>query len=63
MVVGYRWKNQGKGVGQSRYQELRRRQVKIETEMWEEAAKEYRELLMLHYVQYTHTHTFYTILL
>ncbi|KAL2959230.1 hypothetical protein AAZX31_18G256700 [Glycine max] len=45
-VVGYRWKNQGKGVGQSRYQELRRRQVKIETEMWEEAAKEYRELLM-----------------
>nr|KYP76469.1 hypothetical protein KK1_020713 [Cajanus cajan] len=41
-VVGYRWKNEG----QTRYQELRRRQVKIETEVWEEAAKEYRELLM-----------------
>ncbi|RDX72005.1 DNA-directed RNA polymerase 2, chloroplastic/mitochondrial, partial [Mucuna pruriens] len=45
-VVGYRWQNQVKGVVQSRYQELRRRQVKIETEVWEEAAKEYRELLM-----------------
>ncbi|TKY65013.1 DNA-directed RNA polymerase 2B [Spatholobus suberectus] len=45
-VVGYRWQNQVKGVAQSRYQELRRRQVKIETEVWEEAAKEYRELLM-----------------
>ncbi|KAH1238533.1 DNA-directed RNA polymerase 2, chloroplastic/mitochondrial [Glycine max] len=46
-VVGYnRWQNEGKGVGQCRYQELRRRQVKIETETWEEAAKEYRELLM-----------------
>ncbi|KAK7394346.1 hypothetical protein VNO78_14869 [Psophocarpus tetragonolobus] len=47
-VLGCRWQNQvkGKGVGQSRYQELRRRQVKIETELWEEAAKEYRELLL-----------------
>ncbi|CAJ1835798.1 unnamed protein product [Sphenostylis stenocarpa] len=45
-VVGHRWQNHAKGVGQSRYQELRRRQVKIETEVWEEAAKEYRELLM-----------------
>lgn len=45
-VVGYRWQNQVKGtVGQWKYQELRRRQVKIETEVWEEAAKEYRELL------------------
>jgi len=44
-VVGHRWQNQVKGVGQSRYQELRRRQVKIETEVWEEAVREYRELL------------------
>jgi len=45
-VVGRRWQNQVKGVGQTRYQELRRRQVKIETEVWEEAVKEYRELLV-----------------
>ncbi|KAG2403942.1 DNA-directed RNA polymerase [Vigna angularis] len=44
-VVDHRWQNQVKGLGQSRYQELRRRQVKIETEVWEEAAREYRELL------------------
>ncbi|KAK6913416.1 DNA-directed RNA polymerase, N-terminal [Dillenia turbinata] len=31
--------------GQWKYQKLRRRQVKIETEAWEEAAKEYKELL------------------
>ncbi|MED6185301.1 DNA-directed RNA polymerase 2B, chloroplastic/mitochondrial [Stylosanthes scabra] len=31
---------------QSKLHELRRRQVKIETEVWEEAAKEYRELLL-----------------
>lgn len=43
------WRNQlnsTRGMSQSRYHELRRRQVKIETEAWEEAAKEYRELLM-----------------
>ncbi|XP_061344218.1 DNA-directed RNA polymerase 2, chloroplastic/mitochondrial-like isoform X2 [Gastrolobium bilobum] len=48
-VVGFRWQSQLNltvGMKQSRYQELRRRQVKIETEVWEEAAKEYRELLM-----------------
>lgn len=44
-VVDHRWQNQVKGLGQSRYQELRRRQVKIETELWEEAVREYRELL------------------
>nr|DAD31567.1 TPA_asm: hypothetical protein HUJ06_010418 [Nelumbo nucifera] len=34
------------GMGQGKYLLLRRRQVKIETEAWEQAAKEYRELLM-----------------
>ncbi|XP_052198727.1 DNA-directed RNA polymerase 1B, mitochondrial isoform X2 [Diospyros lotus] len=34
------------GMGQGKYLMLRRRQVKIETEAWEEAAKEYQELLM-----------------
>ncbi|KAL3844564.1 hypothetical protein ACJIZ3_001967 [Penstemon smallii] len=34
-----------KGVGHDKYKALRRRQVKIETEAWEQAAKEYGELL------------------
>lgn len=34
------------GMGTAKYQALRRRQVKIEAEAWEQAAKEYRELLM-----------------
>ncbi|KAL6983284.1 DNA-directed RNA polymerase 1B, mitochondrial [Sarracenia purpurea var. burkii] len=34
------------GMGQWKYIMLRRRQIKIETEAWEEAAKEYQELLM-----------------
>ncbi|GAB4828012.1 DNA-directed RNA polymerase 2B, chloroplastic/mitochondrial [Ancistrocladus abbreviatus] len=34
------------GMGPKKYQALRRRQVKIETEAWEQAAKEYRELLV-----------------
>ena len=33
------------GVSQAKYNVLRRRQIKIETEAWEEAAKEYQELL------------------
>ncbi|KAK9100283.1 hypothetical protein Scep_023713 [Stephania cephalantha] len=33
------------GMGQGKYHLLRRRQVKIETEAWEQAAKEYKELL------------------
>ncbi|XP_028792476.1 DNA-directed RNA polymerase 2B, chloroplastic/mitochondrial isoform X2 [Neltuma alba] len=44
-----RWrnmKNMARGMTQSKYQLLRRRQVKIETEAWEQAAKEYSELLM-----------------
>lgn len=32
-------------MGRGKYQRLRRRQAKIETEAWEEAAKEYREFL------------------
>lgn len=35
-----------RGMGEGRYQFLRRRQVKIETEAWEQALKEYKELLM-----------------
>ncbi|XP_044505742.1 DNA-directed RNA polymerase 2, chloroplastic/mitochondrial-like isoform X2 [Mangifera indica] len=38
-------KNFGRGMGSTKYQMLRRRQVKIETEAWEQAAKEYTELL------------------
>ncbi|OVA18408.1 DNA-directed RNA polymerase [Macleaya cordata] len=34
-----------KGMGQGKYRYLRRRQVKIETEAWNQAAKEYKELL------------------
>nr|XP_043612341.1 DNA-directed RNA polymerase 1, mitochondrial-like [Erigeron canadensis] len=34
------------GIGQGKYIALRRRQVKIETEAWENAAKEYQELLV-----------------
>ncbi|KAG8049559.1 hypothetical protein GUJ93_ZPchr0009g2430 [Zizania palustris] len=33
------------GFGYHKYSMLRRRQIRIETEAWEEAAKEYRELL------------------
>ncbi|GMH01822.1 hypothetical protein Nepgr_003661 [Nepenthes gracilis] len=34
------------GMGKWKYDMLRRRQVKMETEAWEEAAKEYQELLV-----------------
>lgn len=34
------------GIGQGKYLLLRRRQIKTETEAWEEAAKEYQELLV-----------------
>lgn len=33
------------GVGQAKHWALRKRQIKIETEAWEQAAKEYKELL------------------
>ncbi|XVE91693.1 hypothetical protein REPUB_Repub01dG0032600 [Reevesia pubescens] len=33
------------GMGAGKYNALKRRQIKIETEAWEEAAKEYQELL------------------
>lgn len=42
----WRMKNQEDvGMGRSKYKNLWRRQVKIETEEWERAANEYRELL------------------
>ncbi|PWA46787.1 DNA-directed RNA polymerase, phage-type [Artemisia annua] len=34
------------GIGQGKYNALRKRQIKIETEAWENAAKEYQELLV-----------------
>ncbi|XP_073139231.1 DNA-directed RNA polymerase 1B, mitochondrial-like [Henckelia pumila] len=34
------------GMGVGKYNALRRRQIKMETEAWEEAAKEYQELLV-----------------
>ncbi|RZR94497.1 hypothetical protein BHM03_00023185, partial [Ensete ventricosum] len=34
------------GMGSAKYIRLRRRQIEIETEAWEKAAKEYKELLM-----------------
>ncbi|KAJ9554140.1 hypothetical protein OSB04_018185 [Centaurea solstitialis] len=34
------------GIGQGKYIALKRRQIKIETEAWENAAKEYQELLV-----------------
>lgn len=34
------------GMGSGKYAILRRRQIRIETEAWEQAAKEYKELLM-----------------
>lgn len=38
-------KRKERGMSYGRYRMLRRRQVKIETEAWEQAAKEYKELL------------------
>ncbi|GFS30542.1 DNA/RNA polymerases superfamily protein [Actinidia rufa] len=35
-----------RGMGKDKYQMLRKRQVEVETAAWEEAAKEYKELLM-----------------
>ena len=40
--TGFRWH----GLPEGKYKELRKRQVKIETELWQEAAREYKELLM-----------------
>lgn len=34
------------GMGLGKYNSLRRRQIKVETEAWEEAAREYQELLV-----------------
>ncbi|CAI0552882.1 unnamed protein product [Linum tenue] len=40
-----RWERIAPGMGWRKYEMLKRRQVKIETEAWERAANEYRELL------------------
>ncbi|CAN1244350.1 DNA-directed RNA polymerase 2B, chloroplastic/mitochondrial [Linum perenne] len=40
-----RWERIAPGMGWRKYEVLKRRQVKIETEAWERAANEYRELL------------------
>ncbi|KAL0424534.1 UNVERIFIED_CONTAM: DNA-directed RNA polymerase 2, chloroplastic/mitochondrial [Sesamum radiatum] len=42
-----RWRQRRnvRGMGNEKYKALRRRQVKIETEAWAQAAKEYKELL------------------
>lgn len=48
MEVSYQQQKQQKmvgGMGMGKYHILRKRQVKIETEAWEQAAKEYEELL------------------
>lgn len=45
---GVRWRRRHKmayGMGRRKYLGLKKRQVKIETEAWEQAAKEYKELL------------------
>lgn len=39
-------KKKERGMSSRKYHMLRRRQVKVETEAWEQAAKEYKELLM-----------------
>ncbi|KAL8528517.1 hypothetical protein ACS0TY_006087 [Phlomoides rotata] len=41
-----RWRHERNGrLGSDKYRALKRRQVKLETQAWEQAAKEYRELL------------------
>ncbi|XP_077237659.1 DNA-directed RNA polymerase 1B, mitochondrial-like [Tasmannia lanceolata] len=44
--LGHKQQKPMGGMGQGKYVMLRRRQVKIETEAWEQAAKEYKELLV-----------------
>lgn len=45
-VIMGRWRRRKeRGMSKQKYQALRRRQIKIETEAWEQAAKEYNELL------------------
>lgn len=46
--VSFRWPKHHRtvhGMGRKKYHNLKRRQVKIETEAWEQAANEYKELL------------------
>ncbi|THG07185.1 hypothetical protein TEA_003707 [Camellia sinensis var. sinensis] len=44
--MGRQRRTMERGMSNGKYQTLRRRQVKIETEAWEQAAKEYKELLV-----------------
>lgn len=44
-IMGRRRRRKERGMSKQKYQALMRRQVKIETEAWEQAAKEYKELL------------------
>ncbi|XP_052198102.1 DNA-directed RNA polymerase 2B, chloroplastic/mitochondrial-like isoform X2 [Diospyros lotus] len=43
--TNFRRRRMERGMSYGKYQRLRRRQVKIETEAWEQAAEEYKELL------------------
>lgn len=46
--MSFRWRKHHRtvhGMGRKKYHTLKRRQVKIETEAWEQAANEYKELL------------------
>ncbi|CDP02357.1 unnamed protein product [Coffea canephora] len=46
--MSFRWRKHHRavyGMGSKKYHALKRRQVKIETEAWEQAANEYKELL------------------
>ncbi|KAK7317761.1 hypothetical protein RJT34_02254 [Clitoria ternatea] len=45
LLEGMVKEEEGKGVASYKYKMLKRRQVKMETEAWEEAAREYEELL------------------
>lgn len=45
VIIARRRRRKERGMSKQKYQTLRRRQVKIETEAWEQAAKEYKELL------------------
>ncbi|KAL3525808.1 hypothetical protein ACH5RR_014180 [Cinchona calisaya] len=46
--MSFRWRKHHRtvyGMGRKKYHTLKRRQVKVETEAWEQAANEYKELL------------------
>lgn len=45
VIIARRRRRKERGMSKQKFHALRRRQVKIETEAWEQAAKEYKELL------------------